>query len=291
MSISIPANQIRYKNHLSIPIMTALGMTFIYGLILIGAIWFGTSLPDLILPMGILAFFWIVTVGIVSVGAGFSAWRERSEITNLFAEPAWAAWQYSPQEWQQEYEARHRGDKMSARAGLSNLVVGPVVGGVLIAAGFFYVAEARPFLIFIGVLVGLAITALGFVNFFRGQMLAAKHLAEAQQTPSPYLIFGKMGLYHQGTGYQSLRNLSRIDILSPNYGNRMDQFMYNSFNKLYGDMNLPILRFHVWTGGGRGGRYRSQITVPIPERYQDGVRQLIERYNNERKMQRGWFGF
>lgn len=277
---SIPLDQLKYRTYRTLPVMLGLSLVFIYALVIIGAIWFGATLSDLTVPVVVLMIFWVLSVSLGIVNARIQAGREKVGIDALFAEPAWATWQYTPEEWQLEYEQIFRGEKLQARASCSYLLVGPVFGGIFLLVGFFTRnSPYSPFLIFIGVVIAVGLMLLGIIQFYRGRAEAQQHYAAAQQIPSPLLIFGEKGFYQQVKGFTSLRRLYRAEILSPNTTDRLQKITYAYVNKMYRGNNLSYLRLHVRTRG-RGQPHSNAITLAIPQRYEADTEQLVQRYTD-----------
>jgi hypothetical protein len=275
---SIPLDQLKYRAYRTLPVILGLSLAFIYALVITGAVWFGATLSDLAVPVVMLIIFWVFSVSLGMVNARIQAGREKVGIDALFAEPPWATWQYTPEEWQTEYEQIYRGEKQQARASCSYLLVGPVFGGIFLLVGFFTRnSPYSSFLIFIGVVIAVGLMLLGIIQFYRGRTEAQQHYAAAQQIPSPLLIFGEKGFYQQVKGYTSLRRLYRAEILSPQSTDRIEKITYTYVNKRYQGNNLSYLRLHV-RGGWR--RHRGVVTLAIPQRYEADTEQLVQRYNN-----------
>ena len=273
---SIPPDQRKYRNYRILPLIAGLALILIYALIIVGVLWFGTTPSDFVAPIIVLVIWWVFTVSLVAVVAGMYARQERAGIDAIFAEPAWATWQYTTEEWKTEYEQIFRGEKRQARASCSYLLVGPVFGGIFLLLGFFTRDSSySSFLIFIGVVIAVGLMVLGIIQFYRGRAEAQQHYAAAQQTPSPLLIFGQTGFYQQVKGFTSLRTLYRAEILSPNSTDRLQKITYAYVNKIYRGNNLSYLRLHVWARGGSG-----IITLAIPQRYEADTEKLIERYTS-----------
>jgi hypothetical protein len=285
-SQSSPVTQVKLKSYIMMPIAVAVALTLIYGLGLTGALWTGSKLSELVMPVAVLGFFWVFTVGLVSAFALLQSTQERNGIKKLFAEAPWALWQFTPEEWKAQYEEMFRREKITARAGLTNLFVGLVIGAILIVVGYFQPIEVRTFIMFVGVLVGAGIMLLGIFLLVSGMARANRNYAEAQQITNPVVLFGRDGMYHQGTGYKSLKRLLRAGILFPDTGNVFDKMTYNTWNKAYGSPNLPLLRLRLPSrssnaGVGEGG---GAILIPIPARYQQMTEQLVQRYITERRV-------
>jgi hypothetical protein len=153
------------------------------------------------------------------------------------------------------------------------------LGAIFVLFGFF--TRSSPyssFVVVIGIGLGAGIMLLGLVQYIRGRSQAHQHYVAAQLNPTPIQIFGREGIYHQVTGFTSLRRLRRAYILSPNSGDRFQQATYAYWNKVYGSNNLPFLRFHV----RRARSYTDAvITTPIPQRYEASTQQLVQRYVTE----------
>lgn len=271
---SLQPGQIKFKNYQRLTVIVGLALAFLYALVLTLAIMTGIPPSDLVIPIVALILFWLISVSLVAIGGSVLARRERQGINALFAEPAWETWQYTPEEWRLEYEQQYRGEKRRARASCGYLIVGPIVGAIFPVFGYFIRNSpyASP-IMFIGVIVGVAIILLSITQYLVGRTEAQRHYEEAQQIPSPFLIFGQHGVYHQATGFQSLKGLHRVEILAPNSGDAIERAYYAYVNKLYKGGNLSYLRLFRWRRRSRG-----TITLAIPHRYEANTQQLVERY-------------
>jgi hypothetical protein len=247
----------RSNNPQRYAVLTGSILLLMLALLLVAALASGSTVGDLLQPAGALLAFDVIVIAVISIGVGLVRQAEGRSIKRLYAEGAWAQWQYSAAEWQQTFERRYQNEKKGFRAAAcGNLFSGPIFGGVFIVSGYFM--RNSPYsslLIGIGIALAVGIVLVGFASGLSSRSEAQRHYSEAKQVPTPYIIFGREGYYHQVNGYQWLRRLRKVEV------KHKDE---------------PELYFYLW-----GGRYRVRHSVPIPHGYEADAERLCQRYVTE----------
>src|SRR5215813_1114692 len=135
-----PADQIdhiRIKRGFTITKML-IGIFVVMGLLFFGlALYSGSSLQDLVLPAIALGGMWLFALLLIGSIEGFRVMSARRGAQEFLEAEPWVRWQYSPDEWRAFAETSATMSRKTANAGLMNLFTGPLLGGVIIAAGFF----------------------------------------------------------------------------------------------------------------------------------------------------------
>jgi hypothetical protein len=218
------------------------------------------TLRDLVLPMGILNFFWLFWMMVNFIIGLFHRFRDRRRIERIFEAGIWQYWRYRSDEWHEITEAEC--EKICPEEGPSaflgavySSIFGLVISVIMVLVGIFVIKDEQmmPAINISAGAVFLLLLGVGLFQPLQARFKAQRFRWNAQRTLEPRAWFGSEGVYHEVFGYTSLREL----------------------NKISHSKRKKTIRFNL------GSEYTYQFEISVPSGYEHQAAQLVKRYRQE----------
>ncbi|MBN8591088.1 MAG: hypothetical protein J0M33_04990 [Anaerolineae bacterium] len=242
----------------------------ILGIAITAILTLGGGVQELLGLLATLGLFWLLLVTVIGLNNRRIVERERRDAESLFTGAAWAVWQWSIADWQQELRQRQQDHEKRVRfqrftpwlGGIAGIIIGGSALLPAVIAGDEMPPSIRTFVIGLAIFFALLAVALSVVGAGRERRKWEAKLEAARQLTVPWICFGPYGFYHQVDGHTSLRNLGGI-----------------SFSK-----KKQVISFYIKYALPRGGSMLHAVPVTIPESGVAEADALVERYRTERSL-------
>ncbi len=242
----------------------------ILGIAVTAILTLGGGLQELLGLFATLGLFWLLLVTVIGLNNRRVVEGERRDAESLFTGAAWATWQWSVADWQQELRQRQQEHEKRVRfqrltpwlGGIAGIIIGGSALLPVVVAGDDMPPQIRAFVIGLAIFFALLAVALSVVGAGRERRKWEVKLEAAQQLTAPWISFGPYGFYHQADGHTSLRKLGGI-----------------GFSK-----KKRVITFYIKYALPRGGSMLHSVPVSIPEPGMAEAEALVDRYRTERNL-------
>ncbi len=242
----------------------------ILGIAVTAILTLGGGVQELLGLLVTLGVFWLLLVTVIGLNNRRVVERERRDAESLFTGAAWATWQWSVADWQQELRQRQQEHDKRVRfqrftpwlGGIAGIIIGGCALLPAVVAGDEMPPPIRTFVIGLAIFFALLAVALSVVGAGRERRKCETKLADAKQVPAPWICFGPYGFYHQTDGHTSLRKLGSV-----------------RFSR-----TKQVITFYVKHALPRGGSMLHPVSVTIPASGVAEADALVDRYRTERNL-------
>jgi hypothetical protein len=233
------------------------------------------SLADVALPIGALSLFWLVwMLFYMVVGFGHKFGTKR-DINRLFQDGIWQHWQFDSAQWQKHVEAEYQKMRPEEGAGayagaIYSGIFGLVFAIIILAVGEFAIQDDNiPAGVFpaIAGAVLLLLVGVGLFQPVQQRYKARKYRRKALRVLEPRVWFGAEGIYHEASGYTSLKALHKI-----------------KSTKKHDSITFTIIQMVVMGSSGHLSRYDYPLPVKysVPSGCEEQAARMVQRYRVER---------
>lgn len=230
----------------------------------------GATLADLALPIATIGTFWIVWLAIYIIIGSIHKFRDKRDISRLFEQEIWQHWQFRSDEWQSIIEAEYQEMYSKGEGGYIGAVYSSITGLLLsvfmIVVGKLVIKDeqAMPIIFISAAVVLLLLVGIGLFQPLQERNKARIYRHKALRVLQPRVWFGAEGVYHETSGYTSLKELKKV-----------------SHTKTRQTIKFTI---EVTTGGGDEpmATYDLPVSFAVPSGYEQQAAHLVRRYRQER---------
>jgi hypothetical protein len=231
------------------------------------------TLADLVLPFGALSIFWLAWVAINTIVGLIHRLSTKRDIDRFFEQEIWQHWQLRSDEWQGVVEAEYQtmcpeGGASAYIGAVYSTIAGLVVSAILVGVGKYVIKDeqAMPIILICAVAVVILLAGVGLFQPIQERNKARKYRRKALRVLEPRVWFGAEGVYHEASGYTSLKELRNV----------------NDHTKTRQTIKFTI---EVTTGGGSSSpmaTYHQPVSFAVPSGYEQQAARLVRRYRQER---------
>ena len=231
----------------------------------------GATLTDLALPIGAIGTFWLVWLAYHIIVGSIHKFNDKRDINRLFEQEIWQIWQFRSDEWQNIVEAEYQEMVSEGEGGYIGAVYSGIMGilfsVIIIVVGKFVIKDEQvmPFIFFVAAAVFLLLVGIGLFQPLQRRHVARTYRRKALRVLQPRVWYGAQGVYHETSGYTSLKELKKA-----------------SHSKTRKTIKLTI---EVTSGGGGDeimAAYNLPVSFAVPSGYEKQAAHLVRRYRQER---------
>lgn len=230
----------------------------------------GATLTVLALPIAAFGTIWLVWLAFHIIVGSIHKFRDKRDINRLFEQEIWQNWQFRSDEWQSIVEAEYQKMYSEGEGGYIGAVysgiTGLLLGVFMIVIGKFVIKDEQvmPFIFIGAAVVLLLLIGIGLFQPLQERNKARIYRRKALRILQPRVWFGAEGVYHEASGYTSLKELKKV-----------------SHTKTRQTIKFTI---EVTSGGGDEpmATYDLPVSFAVPTGYEQQAAHLVRRYRQER---------